>query len=283
MSTLVVGPGRAGRALALLHAQSGDETFLVGRSEGEWQAWATAHGIRPFVGFETGSAQTMRVAFAVSDSALEEVAMEAVSHFDGIAEKTVIHVSGIHGLSPLSSFSTLGAATGVLHPLLPFPENPSEAGLAGSLATLLASDQDKEKLLSWADTLGFEVIPFESEGNRAAYHLGLSLAANHVVASVGWAEKLLTPSLGPRAREAVLGLARVALDSVGNVGAAEALTGPVVRGEEETIAAHLAALDSSERGRYAGLLENVIALAESSGRLSAERAHRLRHIIRVSP
>lgn len=277
-ATLVIGPGRAGRTLALVHARAGDATFLLGRSSGEWQSWAAEQGIQPLLESNPEADAARRIVFAVPDPDLEDAAMETASRLDGGEGRAVVHASGIHGLAPLAPFSTLGAATGALHPLLPFAETPDPGGLAGGLATLLAAAPDREAILECASAWGVEVLTLENEGDRAAYHLALSLAANHVTATVGWAEDLLSPSLGPRAREAVLGLARAALSEVEKSGAGVALTGPVARGDEDTLALHLAALDSSQRRRYAGTLENVIALAEASGRLESEQAARLRHI-----
>jgi predicted short-subunit dehydrogenase-like oxidoreductase (DUF2520 family) len=55
--------------------------------------------------------------------------------------------------------------------------------------------------------------------------------------------------------EAYLALARGALDNVGRLGPAAALTGPVRRGDEATVARHVAALDPSERPAYEALAD----------------------------
>ena len=61
--------------------------------------------------------------------------------------------------------------------------------------------------------------------------------------------------------DAYLDLARGSLANVADMGPAAALTGPVARGDWETVAAHLAALPAEERPAYE-------ALARSAARLS---------------
>ncbi len=53
---------------------------------------------------------------------------------------------------------------------------------------------------------------------------------------------------------AYLDLARGSLEDVAERGPAAALTGPVARGDEATIAAHLAAIDPAERPAYEAMV-----------------------------
>ena len=58
------------------------------------------------------------------------------------------------------------------------------------------------------------------------------------------------PELAGAPFEAYLSLVRGAVDNVAELGPAAALTGPAARGDELTIARHLAAIDPSERDAY---------------------------------
>ena len=65
--------------------------------------------------------------------------------------------------------------------------------------------------------------------------------------------------------EAFVDLAAGALDDVCAVGPAAALTGPAARGDEATIAAHLAALSPDERATYEALVLEARRLAREVG------------------
>ena len=63
---------------------------------------------------------------------------------------------------------------------------------------------------------------------------------------------------------AFLPLVRASVDNVEAMGARRALTGPAARGDHETIARHLAAIDGSERPLYRALSDAARTLASAS-------------------
>jgi predicted short-subunit dehydrogenase-like oxidoreductase (DUF2520 family) len=65
--------------------------------------------------------------------------------------------------------------------------------------------------------------------------------------------------------EAYLDLARATLDNVAELGAGPALTGPVARGDWETVARHLAAIDGTEREAYRALAAAARRLVDGQG------------------
>ena len=150
--------------MALVHAQAGDATFLLGRSSGEWQSWAAEKGIEPLLEFKPQADAARCIVVAVPDPDLEDAAMETAARLDGGEGRTVVHVSGIHGLAPLAPFSTLGAATGALHPLLPFAKNSETGGIVGSLATLLAAEADAPEIAAQIQAVVCLAYPFHPAG-----------------------------------------------------------------------------------------------------------------------
>ena len=85
------------------------------------------------------------------------------------------------------------------------------------------------------------------------------VASNHLVALMGQVARLADAEGVPL--EACLGLAAGSLDNVRGVGPSAALTGPAARGDEETVAAHLAALPADERATYRALATEARRLA----------------------
>jgi predicted short-subunit dehydrogenase-like oxidoreductase (DUF2520 family) len=99
-----------------------------------------------------------------------------------------------------------------------------------------------------------------ADRDRALYHAGASIAANHLVALFGQVERIAALAGVPR--EAYLDLARATLENVADLGAAAALTGPVARGDEATVRRHLRALPRDERPAYRAMVAAARRLVE---------------------
>ncbi|PRI10976.1 DUF2520 domain-containing protein [Leucobacter massiliensis] len=138
------------------------------------------------------------------------------------------HLSGATGLAPLAPHEGFS-----LHPLLTV--TGSERSLAGAFAAI---DGSSERALGvareLAATLGLTAFRV-ADADRAAYHAAASVAANYLVALEGFAERLAATAGVPRA--ALAPLAEAALRNWAERGAALALTGPIARGDEATVAA----------------------------------------------
>jgi predicted short-subunit dehydrogenase-like oxidoreductase (DUF2520 family) len=294
--TLVLGPGKAGRALALAHRRTGDDVRLVGRRSGDWQAWAEGEGIEGRClaastdasnGGETvGDALGLRadehpatLVLAVPDDGL--AALVTLLDEASVHAGLVAHVSGLHGVEALAPLAAHGAATAALHPMLQFVDPDKDVvALATAQVTVDCSGPDRVAAHACVARWGATAVDLPHGIDRRRYHLGLAVASNHVTALFAMAEDLLRPAFGEAARTQVARMAGRAVAAAEAYGAEQALTGPVVRGDVRTIAAHLAALEPEERTRYAGMLEAVVALAERSGRLDAARAAELRALTR---
>lgn len=159
----------------------------------------------------------------------------------------VAHLAGSLGLGVLAGHARRGS----LHPLvsMPSPDTPLRgAWFAVAGDPLVASA---------AADLGGRAVPVADE-DRVLHHAAATIAANHLVALLGQVERVAAAAGVPL--EAYLSLAEGALANVARLGPAAALTGPVRRGDEVTVARHLAALDPSERPAY-------VALADAARRL----------------
>jgi hypothetical protein len=110
------------------------------------------------------------------------------------------------------------------------------------------------------------------DSQRALYHAAAVFASNYVVALLGEAVGLLEQS-GWTERDAVRGLVPLAEGAVANVakrGPTAALTGPIRRGDADTIGRHLAALGDGRRGGrrrglYRMLGEVALEIAQQAG------------------
>ncbi|HEY3410943.1 MAG TPA: DUF2520 domain-containing protein [Propionicimonas sp.] len=138
------------------------------------------------------------------------------------------HCSGVTTLEPLGSHPGFS-----LHPLLTVPA-VGAASFVG-VACAVSGDPVAENL---AHRLGMRPIVI-ADDDRAAYHAAASMASNFLVVLEDAAERVgRTAGL---TREDLLPLVRAAVDNWARLGP-DALTGPVIRGDEATLALHRAAL-----------------------------------------
>jgi predicted short-subunit dehydrogenase-like oxidoreductase (DUF2520 family) len=101
-----------------------------------------------------------------------------------------------------------------------------------------------------------------ADDDRAAYHAAASIASNYLVALEDTAERLLATTGAPRS--ALVPLVRATVENWAREGAG-ALTGPIARGDEETVARQRAAVAE----RAPELLELFDALTNSTRELVA--------------
>ena len=141
--------------------------------------------------------------------------------------------------------------------------------LAGAPAAIAATDQGALAVArELTDRLG--MVPFEvDEEARALYHAAASIASNFLVTLEQEAAELMERSGVEEPREILAPLVRRSLENWVERGP-EALTGPVARGDTETVERHRAAIAE----RAPDLLELYEVLARYTARLSSRGAVR---------
>ena len=230
----VIGPGRAGTSLAeALRRASWSVDGPLGRQD---DLAGAADGAR-------------LVVLAVPDGAIAPVAA-AIRPGDAV----VAHLAGSLGLDVLAGHERIAS----LHPLVALPDADRGAARLQGAWFATAGDPIVDEVV--AALRGRSVAV--ADADRVAYHAAAVVASNHLVALLGQVERIAASIDVPL--EAYLDLARGALDDVASVGPVAALTGPVSRGDWDTVSRHLEVLPEVERPAYA-------ILADAARRLCEER------------
>ena len=191
----------------------------------------------------------------------------------------VVHTAGRYGTGVLEPVRAAGSIGLAIHPSMTF--------------TGLSVDLQRLTDCSFGVTAAAPVLPIAqalvvemgaepvviAEADRPLYHAALAHASNHVTTLLGQSLHLLR-DIGVENPHRVLGpLVRATVDNALASGET-ALTGPVARGDANTVAAHIAALTelaelsaapttgAGTAGSEAGVLEGYRTL----GRLTAQRA-----------
>jgi predicted short-subunit dehydrogenase-like oxidoreductase (DUF2520 family) len=164
----------------------------------------------------------------------------------------VAHLAGSLGLDVLAPHPRRAA----LHPLVSLPDADRGADRLSGAWFAVAGDPLVQRAASDLGGRWFEV----ADHDRAAYHAAAAVASNHLVALMGQVERIAAGIGVPG--EAYLLLAAASLQNVAELGAASALTGPVARGDWDTVARHLAAIDPAERPAYLALAAEARRLVD---------------------
>jgi predicted short-subunit dehydrogenase-like oxidoreductase (DUF2520 family) len=178
------------------------------------------------------------------------------------AAPLVGHTSGAAPLTVLEPAARAGARTFGLHPLQTFAHGEQAARFHGAGCAVAGSDAHAvAAAAALARRLG--MVPFElDDADRAAYHAAASIASNFVVTLEHAAERVAgAAGLDPeRARELLSPLVRATVENWSALGPERALTGPVARGDELTVAAQRTAVAAATPD----LLRLFDALVEST-------------------
>ena len=240
----IIGPGHVGRGLFRAFRASGVD--VVG-----------LHGKRPSgVNTSTGeippeAARANVVLVCVRDSQLDDAIAEvaAAAGSGRIARGSVIlHTSAIAEPAGLGALSAGGYPSGTFHPLVPFSDPDISAellrkawiGIDGDIAARNAS----RRLAGHLGARTLDIPP----GKKPAYHAAAVISSNFPVVLASVAAQLLHDIGIPDASayQAVESLMSGALANMKRTVPDDALTGPVVRGDLETVGKHLRALSGHE-------------------------------------
>ena len=148
------------------------------------------------------------------------------------------HTSGATPLGALGAAERAGAEVFGLHPLQTFPEGAGPDRFAGAGCAVAGSTPGGLAIArDLAERLGMRPLELHDEG-RAAYHAAASIASNFLVTLESAAERVAAGAgIEPgQARALLAPLVRTTVESWAELGPHDALTGPIARGDETTVA-----------------------------------------------
>jgi predicted short-subunit dehydrogenase-like oxidoreductase (DUF2520 family) len=249
-----VGAGRVGATLsAALRAAGHDVVAVAGESDASRQRIAALlPGVPTAKPSDVARACDLLLLTVPDDMLPNVVAMLSAS--GAIREgQYVAHTSGRHGLAVLAPAVEVGARPLALHPAMTFTGTEVDLPrLAGCVFGVTAGEGERELAERLVADLDGRTM-WVPEDRRTLYHAGLAHGANHLVTLVAQAMDLLSEAMesglatGPETgagddvspADVLRPLLAAALDNALAQGDG-ALTGPIVRGDVETVRAHLA-------------------------------------------
>ncbi|HEX5740408.1 MAG TPA: DUF2520 domain-containing protein, partial [Pilimelia sp.] len=274
----VVGAGRVGAVLAAALRSAGHDVAAV---SGESRASrARIEALLPGVAVATPTAVARAcdlLLLTVPDDMLGNVATTLSAAGAIRPGQQVVHASGKHGLAVLRPAADRGAHVLALHPAMTFTGTDVDlARLSGCRLGITATPATESLAAQLVADLGGTAVRVD-EDRRALYHAGIAHGANHLVTLVAQAADLLRASGVDDPAGVLRPLLAAVLDNALASGDA-ALTGPVARGDVETVRAHLADVAATAPATlesYATLARATTSRAVLDGRLPQARATEL--------
>ncbi|MDP3893996.1 Rossmann-like and DUF2520 domain-containing protein [Nocardioides sp.] len=282
----VVGAGRVGAVLAAALRAAGHTVVAVAGESDASRGRAAA--LLPGVPVAKPSAVARAcdlLLLTVPDDMLANVAT-MLSASGAITEgQYVVHTSGRHGLDVLAEATAVGARPVALHPAMTFTGTDVDLPrLAGCVFGVTAGPAERDVTAALVDDLGGRAM-WVPEEKRTLYHASLAHGANHLVTLVTEALEMLAaagaddPAISPA--DTLRPLLTAALDNALAQGDA-ALTGPIVRGDVNTVRAHVADLVANAPQTlpsYLTLARATLSRVVTDGRLLPIRAEQILRVL----
>ncbi|WP_303721715.1 Rossmann-like and DUF2520 domain-containing protein [Malonomonas rubra] len=285
-SLALIGPGKVGCAVSKRLRQAGYSISAVISRD-----LSRAVDACSFIGCTTQTATTdlqrassaTLILLAVPDDQITGLASNLTQQLSAQEGRTLLHFSGLH---PAEIMRSPGCQATLLsiHPLLSFADRQ----LASERLYNCPCAVEGEEI---AVQLGKELVsafggrPFRiASDQKALYHASACIASNFLVTLLATATKLLG-ECGIDQQQAgnlLSPLIKTTIENVTEFGPEQGLTGPIVRGDQGTVATHIAALEkvSLQIGMFYKFLGcSTVELAQKSGRLQPADAEKLEKIL----
>lgn len=286
----IIGAGRVGGSVGCLLSRAGYTLTAVAA-----RSLASAEKARTFIGSgdptldaREAASKAAIVFITTPDDVIKQVC-DAIASRGGLRKgAVVVHMSGAHSLDLLDSARAAGAYRAVIHPLQSVPSmEQGVVNIPDSYFRVEADTEAAEEAHALVTALGGKELSMPGwmpgRGSTSLYHAGAVSVSNYLVALVDFGLKFYE-ALGADRREAlcaIMPLIEGTIKNIKSLGVPEALTGPIARGDAETVRAHLEAMQDSVPELlplYKALARHTITVAEARG-LKREKAAEMLKII----
>lgn len=246
-TTFLVGAGPVATALAGALRLAGVPVLgLWGRTPAAARAAGSAAGVAAFSSAPPDILlESEVVILAVRDSGITDAAQTLVG--TGLVGKrhVLLHCAGAAAAEAvLGPVAAKVGGIGTMHPLQAIADGRAAMrALKGTVFGVEGDERGKATASKLVGAMGGIVLPLE-QTQMASYHCAAALASNYIVSALDAAAQVLAGAgVSPaQALQALVPLAEGALRNVAAKGTAQGLTGPIRRGDFETIQRHLDAI-----------------------------------------
>lgn len=251
MKCNIIGAGRLGKnlALALFQAQLISSFSICNRSLDSAQKVCQELGCGQAIANLEHLPAAELTWICCNDDAISDVVDTLVQYPVLKPQSLVIHCSGVQTSRLLQPLKQQGCFVASFHPLKAFKSNYLDAAAFQHVDCVLEGDAEVCSWLTHAFTqLEANLIAIEAD-TKVAYHAAACMASNYLITLAACSEELfLHAGINPQqSRQMMVNLMQGNLNNLLQTPhIAESLTGPLARGDLQTIALHLQAIENPE-------------------------------------
>lgn len=280
----VIGLGALGSVLVPALRESGLTVKSVyNRTPTKAKATAGKWDIPIFGSFPAKADDLGNLIFlTVSDSSISEAAMKLDWITDDFSNKIIVHCSGNESSDLLGSLSNKGASTAAFHPLQSFTQSSKPEDFRNIYFSLEGDEKAKNILEEITQSFGAQCINVSKKG-KSCLHAAAVMASNYLVALTGASADI--GSLGnldeDELKEALLPLMQTTLRNIAGNPLSGALSGPIARGDVQTVEKHLELLKAKRElfNLYKMLGKQTLKIAENKESLDKSAIASLRSLL----
>jgi predicted short-subunit dehydrogenase-like oxidoreductase (DUF2520 family) len=277
----VIGAGRVGQTLARAWRKRGYRigAVVTRRASRARAAARFIGGGQPRAGLAEDIGDARLVFIATPDREVAFAARALARKKKSWRGYVVLQASGALSSRELAPLARRGAAVGSLHPLYPFPK-PLRTFPRGVVFGVEGDQRARQQAVALVRALRGQPMEIRST-EKALYHAAAALVAGHLLtlADLGVQALVRAGVRKSQARRVLVPLAQATLACYARWGG-RAWTGPLERGDVETVRRHLRALRHLPRG-YANA---YVALAQAAlGLYRGGRRKELRRLLSQKP
>jgi predicted short-subunit dehydrogenase-like oxidoreductase (DUF2520 family) len=275
-SIAIVGPGNLGSALAISLVGAGFKVkSVIPRSGGK--SLAKARRLAKQVGAhatESADNSTAQVVwFCVPDSEIASAARSLVKKVQWTG-RVALHSSGVLSSGELDSLRRKGAAVASVHPLMTFVGKslPALHGVPFAIEGDAAAVRVARSILK---VIGGQAYAIRKR-DKAAYHAWGTFASPLLTALLATTEQVakLAGVRPEEARRRMIPILGQTLANYEQFGAARGFSGPIIRGDVDTVKRHLRVLDGAPAAKrvYVALALAALEYLPAGNRKALRRA-----------
>lgn len=283
-----IGAGKAGRALGLyLKAHDLDVFGYYSKTYDSAEKAAHLTGTKAFDTMEALVDACKIIFITTPDQALADIDRQISAYLNEKAvpsQKIFIHVSGAYAADCLVGIKTAGCPVGSMHPLQSFGE---ASGSAKQLETTHFCIEGTPKAMEVMHAILKKtggrydhILP----RHKPLYHAGACVISNFLVTLLDSGMRYMEGA-GIKKENLYAAIEPLIISTLRNIrekGPQDALTGPIVRGDFDTLQLHLKAIEKdlpSQLALYRTMAQKTVMMAGEK-RLTKEQTVRFRELMK---
>ena len=283
-SISIIGAGALGSALGrAVAAQQYPIKCIYNRTESKAQQLAERVGSDSWGSFPTSPDELGSLVFlTVADSAIAEAAAQLATLDGDVSGQTYVHCSGSESAELLDPLREKGARVASFHPLQTFTSQSKPADFSGIYFSLQGDANAFAQLTDLAQSLGAQTLNVSAE-EKSQLHGAAVFASNYLLSLLDAAVEVGSGGglESQQVKQALLPLVQTSLQNASDQSFEDALSGPIKRGDINTVKRHLKLLDDRVelKALYCMLGLRTLKVAESAGGITGTDAEEMRIIL----